>query len=106
MSPWTCARIVAYLRKMGGVSPDSAKPLEMLWIPEGFAHGFLVLSETADVLYKTTDFYYPAGERCLQLGRPGAGDCDWPLDLLGGVDAFSSPARTGAVVSFAEAEKF
>jgi dTDP-4-dehydrorhamnose 3,5-epimerase len=36
-----------------------------LWIPEGFAHGFLVLSETADVLYKTTDFYSPEHERCI-----------------------------------------
>lgn len=35
---------------------------EMLWIPEGFAHGFLVLSEFADVLYKTNNFYSPAGE--------------------------------------------
>ncbi len=52
--------------------------LEMLWIPEGFAHGFLVLSETAEVLYKTTDSYYPQGERCIrwndtQLAIP------WPL---------------------------
>jgi dTDP-4-dehydrorhamnose 3,5-epimerase len=37
-----------------------------LWIPEGFAHGFLVLSETADVLYKTTDFYSPEHERCIR----------------------------------------
>src|ERR1700679_3785717 len=36
--------------------------LELLWIPEGFAHGFLVLSETANVTYKTTDFYFPKGE--------------------------------------------
>src|SRR6202789_192310 len=42
---------------------NGAGELEMLWIPEGFAHGFLVLSETAEVLYKTTDLYHPAGER-------------------------------------------
>src|ERR1700723_3765448 len=36
--------------------------VEFVWIPEGFAHGFLVLSETANVMYKTTGYYYPAGE--------------------------------------------
>jgi dTDP-4-dehydrorhamnose 3,5-epimerase len=55
--------------------------LMMLWIPIGFAHGFLVLSESAEVLYKTTDFYYPPGERCIawndsRLAIP------WPLDGL------------------------
>ena len=53
----------------------------MLWIPEGFAHGFLVLSETAEVLYKTTDFYHPAGERCVRWDDPALG-IDWPLDGL------------------------
>lgn len=38
----------------------------MLWIPEGFAHGFLVLSDTAEFLYKTTDFYAPKYERCVR----------------------------------------
>ena len=47
----------------GPASP--ADPLQMLWIPEGFAHGFLVLSDTADVLYKTTAGYYPQGERTI-----------------------------------------
>ena len=37
----------------------------MLWIPEGFAHGFTVLSESADFLYKATEYYHPDGERCL-----------------------------------------
>jgi dTDP-4-dehydrorhamnose 3,5-epimerase len=57
--------------------------LEMLWIPEGFAHGFLVLSETAEVLYKTTRGYYPAGERCIVWDDPKLGIA-WPLELLGG----------------------
>src|ERR1700754_18833 len=39
--------------------------LQLLWIPEGFAHGFLVLSNTAEVLYKTTNLYYPPGERSI-----------------------------------------
>src|ERR1700744_607534 len=40
-------------------------PLQLLWIPEGFAHGFLVLSDSAEVLYKTTRPYFPSGERCI-----------------------------------------
>lgn len=59
-----------------------AGELEMLWIPEGYAHGFLVLSETAEVLYKTTDFYYPAGERCIVWDEPELA-ITWPLELLG-----------------------
>ncbi len=46
------------LRPMGRLSP-AWEDIEFLWIPEGFAHGFVVLSETANVLYKTTDFYFP-----------------------------------------------
>lgn len=52
---------------------------EMLWIPEGFAHGFLVLSESANVLYKTTDFYYPAGEHCVLWNDPTL-RIAWPLE--------------------------
>jgi dTDP-4-dehydrorhamnose 3,5-epimerase len=37
-----------------------------MWVPEGFAHGFLVMSESADFLYKTTDYYAPAHERCIR----------------------------------------
>lgn len=55
--------------------------LEMLWIPEGFAHGFLVLSESAEVLYKTTDFYHPASERCIRWDDPGLA-IPWPLEGL------------------------
>jgi dTDP-4-dehydrorhamnose 3,5-epimerase len=51
---------------------------EMLWIPEGFAHGFLVLSEFADVLYKTNNFYSPAHERCIRWDD-AALDVQWPL---------------------------
>ena len=49
-----------------------------LWVPEGLAHGFLVLSESADVLYKTTDFYAPACEQCLRWDDPALG-IRWPL---------------------------
>lgn len=48
-----------------------------LWVPEGFAHGFLVLSETADFLYKTTDYYAPAHERCIAWNDPGLAIA-WP----------------------------
>ena len=52
-----------------------------LWIPPGFAHGFLVLSETADFLYKTTDYYAPASEAGLAWDDPTVGIA-WPLDGL------------------------
>jgi len=49
-----------------------------LWVPPGFAHGFLALSESADFLYKTTDFYAPAAERCIVWNDPRIA-VDWPL---------------------------
>ncbi len=48
----------------------SAENQRQLWIPPGLAHGFLVLSETADFLYKTTDYYAPAHERCIRWDDP------------------------------------
>jgi dTDP-4-dehydrorhamnose 3,5-epimerase len=51
---------------------------EFVWIPEGFAHGFVVLSETANVFYKTTDFYSPASERCIRWDDPTL-KIEWPL---------------------------
>ena len=50
----------------------------MLWIPPGFAHGFLVLSEAAEVQYKTTDYYAPEHERSLLWNDPALG-IDWPI---------------------------
>jgi dTDP-4-dehydrorhamnose 3,5-epimerase len=52
----------------------------MLWIPEGFAHGFLVLSETADFLYKTTDYWYPEHERCICWDDPTLA-IDWKVKV-------------------------
>jgi len=64
-----------------------------LWIPPGLAHGFLVLSETADFLYKTTDYYAPAHERCILWNDPVL-DVHWPLEgqpILSAKDAAGLP---------------
>ncbi len=76
-------------------------PVEMIWIPEGFAHGFVVLSDTAEVLYKTTDVYYPQGERCVIWNDPTL-NIPWPLDLLDGPPLVSAKDALG--VLFADAE--
>ncbi|HDD8775847.1 TPA: dTDP-4-dehydrorhamnose 3,5-epimerase [Escherichia coli] len=56
----------------------SAENKRQLWIPEGFAHGFLVLSETAEFLYKTTNYYHPISERGVKWDDPCI-DIKWPL---------------------------
>ena len=56
----------------------SAENHRQLWVPPGFAHGFLVLSETADFLYKTTDYYAPQAEGCLRWDDPTVG-INWPV---------------------------
>lgn len=58
----------------------SAENKHQLWIPEGFAHGFVVLSDTAEFLYKTTDYYAPAHERCLLWNDPVL-NIQWPLGI-------------------------
>ena len=57
----------------------SAENRRQLWVPAGLAHGFLVLSEVAEVLYKTTDFYAPDCERCLRWDDPTLA-IRWPLE--------------------------
>jgi dTDP-4-dehydrorhamnose 3,5-epimerase len=57
----------------------SAENRQQLWIPEGMAHGFLVLSDTAEFLYKTTDYYAPAFEQCIAWDDPTLA-IQWPLD--------------------------
>lgn len=57
----------------------SAQNHRQLWVPPGFAHGFVVLSESADFLYKTTDYYAPAAERCIRWDDPQLA-IDWELD--------------------------
>jgi len=56
----------------------SAENKRLAWIPPGFAHGFVVTSETAEFLYKTTDYYFPEHERSLLWNDPAVG-IDWPL---------------------------
>lgn len=56
----------------------SAENQRQLWIPAGFAHGFLVLSDYADCLYKVTDFYLPSAERCIAWNDAEIG-VEWPL---------------------------
>lgn len=56
----------------------SAENRRMMWVPQGFAHGFVVLSEFAEFLYKTTDFYAPEHERCIRWDDPDIG-IEWPL---------------------------
>jgi len=73
----------------------SAANRQTLWIPEGFAHGFLVLSDYADVLYKTTDFYAPEHEHTLAWNDPDIG-IEWPLSgapVLSAKDAAGTPFR-------------
>ncbi|MBE7526291.1 MAG: dTDP-4-dehydrorhamnose 3,5-epimerase [Nitrosomonas sp.] len=78
----------------------SAENKCQLWIPEGFAHGFVVLSDTAEFLYKTTDYYAPAHERCLLWNDPAL-DIQWPA----GINPILS-AKDAQGKSFNEAETF
>jgi dTDP-4-dehydrorhamnose 3,5-epimerase len=58
----------------------SAENKQQLWVPEGFAHGFLVLSDSAEFLYKTTDYYAPEHERCVVWNDPDLA-IEWPEAL-------------------------
>lgn len=78
----------------------SAENRRMVWIPPGFAHGFLVLSDHADCLYKTTDYYSPAHERALLWNDPAIG-IKWPLS---GEPVMN--ARDREATGLAEAELF
>jgi len=71
----------------------SAENKRMLWIPPGFAHGFLVTSDHAEFLYKTTDYWYPEHERTLLWNDPALA-IDWPLEgeaVLADKDARGTP---------------
>lgn len=80
----------------------SAQNHKQLWIPPGLAHGFLVLSETAEFLYKTTDYYHPQSEACLAWNDPIVG-IEWPLPT--GVQP-NMNAKDTAGLSWDKAPKF
>ena len=79
----------------------SAENKRQLWIPEGFAHGFVVVSEAAEFLYKTTDYWYPEAERCIRWDDPDLAIA-WPA--MGGAPTVS--AKDAAGKRFREAEVF
>jgi dTDP-4-dehydrorhamnose 3,5-epimerase len=70
-----------------------------LWVPEGFAHGFLVLSESADFLYKTTNYYHPASEQSLLWNDPALG-IEWPL--IGIAPKLAAKDAAGRLLQHAE----
>lgn len=73
----------------------------MLWIPPGFAHGFLTLSESADFLYKATDYYAPEHERSLLWNDPALG-IDWPLAELDAAPQLAAKDIAGVLLKDAE----
>ena len=81
----------------------SAENKKQLWVPAGFGHGFLVLSETAEFLYKTTDYYAPEHERCIAWNDPQLA-IDWLAHGFEGQPSLS--AKDAAGLPFAQAAVF
>ena len=83
----------------------SAENKKQLWIPPGFAHGFYVLSETADVLYKSTDFYSPQYERSIIWNDPDL-NIQWPTagkdPILSGKDAEAVSLQAADLFDYAD----
>jgi dTDP-4-dehydrorhamnose 3,5-epimerase len=77
----------------------SAENKRQLWIPEGFAHGFVVTSESAEFLYKTTDYWAPEHERSVRWDDPAVG-IQWPLE---GTPQLSAKDQAGVLLAEAEA---
>ena len=71
----------------------SAENHRQLWVPEGFAHGFVVLSDFADFLYKTTDYYTPSAERCIRWNDPTLA-IDWQLSETPQLSAKDQTGKT------------
>ena len=79
----------------------SAENKKQMWIPPGLAHGFLVTSDSAEFLYKTTDYYYPEFERSLLWCDPDIG-VKWPLELLDSPPLLA--AKDEGALTFAKSE--
>lgn len=78
----------------------SARKKNQLWVPPGFAHGFYVTSEKAEILYKATDYYAPQWERSLLWNDPALG-IDWPI-INGELPVLSAKDAQGSLLSEAE----
>lgn len=76
----------------------SAENKRQMWIPAGFAHGFVVISESAEFLYKTTDYWAPEHERCILWNDPAIG-IDWPIAVP---PVLSEKDRNGKLLKDAE----
>jgi len=79
----------------------SAENKKQLWVPEGFGHGFLVLTEAAEFLYKTTDYYAPEHERCVAWNDPHLA-IDWLKHGFDGEPSLSAKDQKGALLQDAE----
>jgi len=88
-----------YFGRWVGVELDESAH-RMFWIPPGFAHAFVVLSESADFMYKATDYYAPEHERCILWNDPDIG-IEWPLEELG-EPLLSEKDRAGRLLKDAE----
>lgn len=77
----------------------SAENKRMMWVPEGFAHGFLVLSDVAEFLYKTTDYWYPEHERCI-VWNDTALAIDWKTTEEPSLSPKDSDARDFSLAEF------
>jgi dTDP-4-dehydrorhamnose 3,5-epimerase len=90
----TCGQYITEI-----LSSDNKK---QIYIPEGFAHGFLTLSKTSEFLYKTTDFYYPESERCI-LWNDATLNIKWPENLkikLSSKDLLGQSFKSSALFSY------
>jgi dTDP-4-dehydrorhamnose 3,5-epimerase len=79
----------------------SAENKKQIWIPAGLAHGFLVTSESAEFLYKTTDYYHPEFERSILWNDPAIG-IDWPLHLIDGQPLLAAKDAAAQLLANAE----
>ena len=98
MWPWIFGSSPTFGQWVGEVL--SAENKRQLWVPPGFAHGFYVLSEWAEITYKTTDYYAPEWDRSILWNDPQIG-IEWPL-LPGSAPLLSAKDQQGKRLSAAE----